>query len=180
MKIFHRHFPVAQHEGRSGRSIRRSVVEGLGRNAEAGVVERVPSRSSRISRREGRRNPQRGPQGLHRRRSPFVRPLEGWLPRAGLEPAPSCLTDEGRRRAGPPLFSIVPLSAASPLAFSSRMLGANEDSRRGRGLKSACLTGVSFMGTHLWSASHLLDGAGTPAAHSDPSSMCVPSGRDRC
>ena len=61
---------------------------------------------------------------------------------AGVEPATLGLEDEGRRRAGPPSFCAVLRNPALPLEFSLLAFGAERDSRRARGLKSACLTGA--------------------------------------
>ncbi len=60
---------------------------------------------------------------------------------AGVEPATLGLEDEGRHRAGPPSFCLVPRNRALLLEFSLLALRTDKDSRRTRGLKSGALTG---------------------------------------
>jgi len=55
-------------------------------------------------------------------------------PRAGLEPATSWLTDEGRQRAGPPPFCAPLPDRALRLDFSPLPARTEQDSRRARGL----------------------------------------------
>jgi hypothetical protein len=61
---------------------------------------------------------------------------------AGVEPATLGLEDEGRPQAGPPSFCVVPHNRAPLLEFSLLASGTEQDSRRTRGPKSACLTGA--------------------------------------
>jgi integrase len=52
------------------------------------------------------------------------------------------ITDEGRHRAGPQFFCIVPRNRQLPLEFLLLALGTEQDSRRAQGLKSAWPTGA--------------------------------------
>src|SRR6266508_2595053 len=70
-----------------------------------------------------------------------VRLVESLVRLAGVEPATLGLEDEGRLAAAPRSFCAVPGNRALPLDFSLLASRTEQDSRRTRGLKSACLTG---------------------------------------